>query len=165
MSGSSSWTGTSAPERRERFLGAMTRAVAALPLGLDRVVAPTFLGFVLINGFTFGVDLALLTLLRSGLHVALWASFTVAYLTAFALSFALNRRLNFRSHAPVGCQLVIYLIAVGMNYLVFIAGVADGLAALGLEYHAARILAACGEGVYMYCVLRWIVFRNDHGVS
>ena len=142
----------------------MARVAAALPLGLSSVVAPTFLGFVVINGCTFGVDLGLLTLLHSGLHITLWASFTLAYLTAFALSFTLNRALNFRSHAPVGRQLVIYLVAIGVNYLVFILGVADGLSSLGIEYHLARILAACGEGIYMYSVLRWIVFRRSDTV-
>ena len=144
----------------ERFIAAIAGIVAALPFGLDAFVAPTFLGFALINGLTFSVDLSLLTLLRSGLHLSLQVAFALAYLTAFGLSFALNRRLNFRSHAPVGRQLVVYLIAIAVNYVLFIAGVANGLAAAGVEYHAARVLAAVCEGLYMYCILRWIVFRR-----
>jgi putative flippase GtrA len=61
----------------------------------------------------------------------------LSYLTAFGLSFVLNRNLNFRSHAPVGRQLVVYWLAVLINYL-----------------------AACCEAVYMYSVLRWVVFRK-----
>ncbi|HWB22362.1 MAG TPA: GtrA family protein [Gaiellaceae bacterium] len=147
-------------DRSRRFIAAMARIVAVLPFGLDTLVAPTFLGFVLINGLTFAIDLLLLTLLRSGLHVSLPVAFTLSYLSAFGLSFALNRSLNFRSHAPVGGQLVVYLIAIGVNYVAFIAGLADGLASAGLEYHVARILAAGCEGIYMYCVLRWVVFRK-----
>jgi putative flippase GtrA len=147
-------------DRGDRFIAAMAKVVQALPFGLDTVVAPTFLGFVLINGFTFSVDLSLLTLLRSGLDVSLPVAFTLSYLTAFGLSFVLNRSLNFRSHLPVGRPLAVYLIAIGINYAAFILGVADGLAAAGVEYHVARILAACCEGIYMYCVLRWIVFRD-----
>jgi putative flippase GtrA len=154
------WQTHDVSDRGERYIAAMTKIVAALPFGLDTVVAPTFLGFILINGFTFSIDLALLTLLRSGLHLALPVAFTLSYLTAFGLSFVLNRNLNFRSHAAVGRQLVVYCLAVLVNYLVFILGVANGLAALGLEYHVARILAACCEAVYMYSVLRWFVFRN-----
>jgi putative flippase GtrA len=152
-------------DRDERFVAAMAGFVAALPFGLDNLVAPTFLGFALINGLTFSVDLLLLTLLRSGLHASLPVAFTLSYLTAFGLSFALNRSLNFRSHAPVGRQLVVYLVAIGVNYLAFIAGVANGLAAVGLEYHVARILAALCEGVYMYGVLRWVVFRKENSPS
>lgn len=147
--------------RDARFVAVMARIVAVLPFGLDELVAPTFLGFALINGLTFSIDLLLLTLLRSGLGLSLPVAFTLSYLTAFGLSFVLNRGLNFRSHAPVGRQLVLYLVAIVINYLAFIAGVANGLAALGLEYHVARILAALCEGVYMYCVLRWVVFRKE----
>ncbi len=146
---------------RVGFVAAMARITAALPFGLDTVVAPTFLGFVVINGFTFSIDLALLTVLRSGVGVSLPVAFTLAYVSAFGLSFVLNRRLNFRSHAPVGRQLVVYWIAVGVNYLAFILGVADGLASAGVEYHVARILGAVCEGVFMYCVLRWVVFRTS----
>lgn len=138
----------------------MTAVVARLPFGLDRVVAPTFLGFLVVNGFTFSVDLSLLTALRSGLGWPLPVAFTLAYLTAFGLSFTLNRAFNFRSHGAVERQLAVYLVAIAINYLAFILGVADGLASLGLEYHLARVLAACCEAVYMYSVLRWVVFRE-----
>ena len=151
---------THPPARGDRFVAAMATIVRALPFGLDEVVAPTFLGFVVINGFTFGVDLALLTLLRSGLGVPLALAFTLAYLMAFGLSFALNRRFNFRSHAPVGRQLVLYLCAIAINYLAFILGLATGLSALGVEYHVSRILAGLCEAAYMYSALRWVVFRE-----
>ena len=45
----------------DRFHRLCVAAVARLPFGLNSVVAPTFLGFVLINSFTFGFDLVLLT--------------------------------------------------------------------------------------------------------
>ena len=136
----------------------MTAVTARLPFGLDAVVPPTVLGFLVVNGFTFGVDLLLLTLLRSVLGWPLPVAFTLAYATAFGLSFALNRAFNFRSHGPLERQLPVYAVAVAINYLVFILGVADGLSALGIEYHVARVLAACGEAVWMYSVLRWVVF-------
>ena len=138
----------------------MTAIVERLPFGLDMLVAPTFLGYLILNGLTFGLDLSLLTALRSRLDWPLPAAFTLAYLTAFSLSFALNRAFNFRSHAPVGCQLAIFAVAVGINYLAFILALADGLSAVGVEYHVARVLAACCEAVYMYSVLRWVVFRR-----
>jgi len=134
--------------------------VARLPLGLDAIVAPTFLGFVLINGFTFGVDLLLLTALRSGLGVPLPIAVTVGYACAFALSYVLNRTLNFRSHAPVGPQVAVYVVVVAVNYLAFILGVSNALAALGVQYHVARIIAGCCEAVYMYSAMRWVVFRR-----
>ncbi|HEY2074454.1 MAG TPA: GtrA family protein [Gaiellaceae bacterium] len=123
------------------------------------LLPPTLVGFAVINLGTFGLDLALLTVLHGTLHVVLPLAFTISYVSAFAVSFTLNRRFNFRSHAPVGRQLAIYAVAVLVNYLAFVLGVGTGLAALGLEYHLARIGAGLCEGAYMYVVLRWFVFR------
>src|SRR5579862_8080172 len=116
------------------FTSFVAGVVVRLPFGLDRVVAPTLLGYLIINGCTFCLDLTLLALLHGVLGLALPAAFTIAYLTAFGTSFALNRRLNFRSHAPVGRQATVYAAAVGINYLAFILGLATALSALGVEY-------------------------------
>ncbi|KAA9157637.1 GtrA family protein [Amycolatopsis acidicola] len=121
------------------------------------------LGFAVINSFTFAVDLALLTLGHGVLGLPLPVSITIAYVCAFALSFVLNRSMNFRSHAPVGGQAVRYAIAIAINYFAFILGLGTGLAALGLEYHVSRIVAGAAEAVFLYCVLRWVVFTDTPG--
>jgi putative flippase GtrA len=146
--------------REERFNAVMAAAVRRLPFGLAGVVAPSLLGFALINGITFALDLGLLTGFRSGLDWPLPVAITLAYLLAFGLSFLLNRTFNFGSHAPMGPQAAIYLAAIAVNYLAFILGVGDGLARLGLEYHLARITAGLCEAVFMYSVMRWVVFRD-----
>jgi putative flippase GtrA len=138
----------------------MTRAVAALPLGLDRVVAPSLLGFALLNAGTFSVDLLILTLLHGGLGWPLAVSITISYVVAFALSYLLNRTLNFDSHGPVGRQLVVYVAVVAVNYLVWILGVGDGLTHAGVDYRVSRLLAAVCEAGYMYAAMRWLVFRS-----
>jgi putative flippase GtrA len=144
----------------DRFHRFCMAVVARLPFGLSSIVAPTFLGFVLINSFTFGVDLVLLTLLHGGLGVPLPVAVTAAYACAFALSYYLNRTMNFRSHAPVGPQVAVYIVVVVVNYLAFILGVSSALAAIGVEYHLARIVAGACEAVYMYSAMRWVVFRR-----
>ena len=88
----------------------------------------------------------------------MWLAISGSYVVAFGLSFVLNRALNFRSHAPVGRQAVLYVVAIGVNYAAFLLGVGAGLSALGVEYHLARLVAGACEGVFMYCVLRWVVF-------
>lgn len=143
-----------------RFARWCAGVVARLPWGLDRLVAPTFLGFALINSFTFGVDLLILTGMRSGLGLPGWLSVSVGYVCAFTLAFYLNRRLNFRSHAPAGGQAAVYTVVVLINYLAFILGVGAGLAALGVQYHLSRMLAGVCEAVYMYSAMRWVVFRR-----
>jgi putative flippase GtrA len=144
----------------ERFHQVCVQVVARLPLGLNTVVAPTFLGFVLINGCTFGIDLLLLTMLHGGLGLPLSIAVTVAYACAFAVSYFLNRTMNFRSHAPVGPQVAIYVAVVAVNYVAFILGASSVLTVLGVEYHLARILAGVCEAVYIYSAMRWVVFRR-----
>ena len=41
-----------------------------------------------------------------------------------------------------------------------ILGVGAGLAALGVDYRLARIVAGICEAVYMYAAMRWLVFRD-----
>lgn len=146
--------------RIERFHRFCVDVTARLPFGLSSVVAPTFLGFVLINGFTFLVDLVILTAMHSGLGAPLPIAVTVGYACAFALSYYLNRTMNFQSHAAVGPQVAVYVVVVAVNYLAFILGVSTALAALGVEYHVARIVAGACEAVYMYSAMRWVVFRR-----
>ena len=149
---------------RSRLLGRFHELCEAvvnrLPFGLSSVVAPTFLGFCLINGLTFSLDLAMLISLRGGLGLPVPIAVTVAYVCAFMLSYVLNRTFNFRSHAPVGPQLVIYVAVVVVNYLALILGVTSVLAAIGVQYQLSRIVAGCCEAVYMYCAMRWVVFRR-----
>ena len=84
----------------------------------------------------------------------------IAYACAFTLSYSLNRTMNFQSHAAVGPQFAIYVATVVVNYLAFILGVSSALTALGIDFRLARILAGCCEAVFMYCAMRWVVFRR-----
>jgi putative flippase GtrA len=138
----------------------MAAIVRRLPFGLSRIVAPSFLGFAIINGFCFGVDLGLLSLAHGVLKWPYPAAVTLSYLAAFALSFALNRAFNFRSRAALAPQTAKYLVAVGINYAAFVLGVGDALTAAGVQFQLARVLSGLCEGVFMYCVLRWVVFRG-----
>jgi len=143
-----------------RFQAVIAGVTRRLPFGLSRVVTPSMLGFAVINGFTFAVDLGLLTVFHAVLRWPLPAAITLSYLAAFGLSFLLNRRFNFRSHGPIGGQATIYLVAIGINYAAFILGLTDGLAQLGVEYHLARLTGGACEAIYMYSVMRWVVFAD-----
>jgi hypothetical protein len=72
----------------------------------------------------------------------------------------LNRAFNFQSHGALGQQTACYVVAVGVNYLVFVLGVGTGLTAVGVGYALARVLSGVLEGAYMYCVMRWVVFQD-----
>jgi len=143
----------------DRFHTWCEAVVFRLPFGLRSVVAPTFLGFCLINGLTFGIDLLVLTGLHSGLRLPVPIAVTAAYAFAFTLSYVLNRTFNFQSHAPVGPQFAVYVVVVVLNYLTFILGMTSVLTAMDVQYQLSRVLAGICEGVYMYCAMRWVVFR------
>ncbi|MEV6772953.1 GtrA family protein [Nocardia sp. NPDC051030] len=144
-----------------RWFRALCEGVTArLPFGLGRWLVPTFVGYLLVSAVTFVGDLLMLTGLHGGLGMALPIAITVAYVTAFGMSYLLNRVLNFASHAPVGPQLILYIVVVAINYVAFILGVTSGLSALGVEYHLARIVGGLGEGLFMYTAMRWLVFRR-----
>ena len=146
--------------RGERFSAVMAAIVRRLPFGLAGIVAPSLLGFAVINTFTFAVDLACLSALRGGAGWPLPVSITLAYITASGLSYLLNRVLNFRSHGAAGRQVGLYAGVVIVNYLAWILGVGDGLAALGVDYRLARVAAGACEALYMYAAMRWLVFRD-----
>ena len=138
----------------------MAAIVHGLPFGLDRVVAPSLLGFAVINLCTFSLDLALLTGLHGGLGWPVPVSITLSYVTACGLSYLLNRWLNFRSHGALGTQTGIYAAVITVNYLAWILGVGAGLAALGVNYQLARVVAGLCEAAYTYAAMRWLVFRD-----
>ncbi len=56
--------------------------------------------------------------------------------------------------------LAVYVVVVALNYFAFILGVSSVLTALGVDFRIARVLGGCCEAVYMYCALRWVVFRR-----
>lgn len=149
--------GRGAPEHFARFCAAVT---ARLPFDLSRVVPSTFVGFAAINGFTFGTDLLILTALHSHWGVPYAVAVGVGYAVAFALSFVLNRVLNFRSHGPLGRQTLVYVGVVALNFAILL-GVSTGLEAVGVQYQVARVAAGACEGIFMYCAMRWVVFRRS----
>ncbi len=152
---------------RERFAAAMTAITRRLPFGLSEVVAPSVVGYLLINLCTFFIDLALLGLFHGTFRLPPPVAVTLSYGTASLLSYLLNRVLNFRSHDAVGRQFPVYVAVSASNYLIFVLGLFDLLTSLGVYYEFSRVIAACCEGVYLYCMMRWVVFRDvrDHALG
>ena len=72
----------------------------------------------------------------------------------------LNRVLNFRSHEYVGKQFLVFAAVSASNYLIFVLGLTDLLYVVGVYCELSRVIAACCEAVYLYCMMRWVVFRD-----
>lgn len=138
----------------------MAAITSRLPFGLSEVVAPSLVGYLLINLCTFFLDLALLGLFHGTFRWPVPVAVTLSYGSASVVSYALNRVLNFRSHGYVGRQFPIFVAVSASNYLIFVLGLTDLLAVVGVYYLLSRVIAACCEGVYLYCMMRWVVFRD-----
>jgi putative flippase GtrA len=145
---------------RARFAAAMAAITRRLPFGLSEVVAPSMVGYLLINLCTFFIDLGILGLFHGHFRWPIPAAVTLSYATASVISYTLNRVLNFGSHEAVGKQFPVYVLVSASNYLIFVLGLTDLLSAVGVYYELSRILAACCEAVYLYCMMRWVVFRD-----
>jgi putative flippase GtrA len=146
-----------------RFAALMTAITRRLPFGLSEVVAPSLVGYLLINLCTFFIDLALLGLFHGTLRWPIPVAVTCSYGTASVISYIANRILNFRSHENVGRQFPLYVAVSASNYLIFVLGLTDLLSVLGVYYELSRVIAACCEAVYLYTMLRFVVFRGSPG--
>jgi putative flippase GtrA len=146
-----------------RFAALMTAITSRLPFGLSEVVAPSLVGYLLINLCTFFIDLSLLGLFHGTFRWPIPLAVTLSYGTASVISYVLNRILNFRSHDDVGRQFPLYVAVSASNYLIFVLGLTDLLSSLGVYYEFSRVIAACCEAVYLYTMLRFVVFRGSPG--
>ena len=142
------------------YAAAMTALTRRLPFGLSRVVAPSLLGYLLINLCTFFLDLAVLAITHGVMKWPLPVAVTLSYGSASAVSYVANRVLNFRSHGALGTQVPIYAAVIASNYLIFVLGLTDLLAAAGVYFELARVIAAVCEAAYLYTMMRWVVFRD-----
>ncbi|HEX3515359.1 MAG TPA: GtrA family protein [Trebonia sp.] len=148
---------------RARFAALMTAIASRLPFGLSEVVAPSLVGYLLINLCTFFIDLSLLGLFHGTFRWPIPAAVTLSYGTASIISYVANRILNFRSHDDVGRQFPLYVAVSASNYLIFVLGLTDLLSSVGVYYELSRVIAACCEAVYLYTMLRFVVFRGSPG--
>lgn len=133
---------------------------ALFPAAIRRHLPVTLVGYCLINLFTFSTDMALLWVGYRLVGLPYPAAVSGGYVVALALAYALNRTLNFESHSPVGGELARYVLTVLVNYTVLVVGLSWLLHHLGVHFQLARLLAATAEAAFMYCMMRWVVFRR-----
>jgi putative flippase GtrA len=140
-----------------------TRIREALPPALQRVLPITFIGYAMINGSSFLLDMGFLALITQFVTWPYSIVFSIGYGLASIYAFFLNRWLNFREHGDLGKQSGKYVFVIVSNYLIWIVGFASILDLLGVHVMVARVMAACLEGLYIYILLRLWVFPRRRG--
>ena len=139
------------------------RVRAGLPDGLARFLPVTFVGYALINGSAFLLDMGMLALIGRYLDLPYGITFSIGYALASVYAFFLNRTLNFREHGDLGKQSSKYMFVILSNYVIWILGFGTLLGFLGVPLLVARVIAACVEGIYIYLMLRlWVFPRHWH---
>ncbi len=123
-----------------------------------RPVSASLPRFLVIGALSFAVDLGTLFVAHGVLRIWLPLATTLAYAVAFTINFSLNRFWAFGSTAAVGHQVARYLLLTGVNYVVTVA-VVTGLAAAGLQYLVAKVIAATVIAAGNYLAYRLWVFR------
>ncbi|MFI0351615.1 GtrA family protein [Actinomadura sp. 9N407] len=129
---------------------------------VHRMLEHSLLRYLVIGGLSFVVDFGTLYAVHGVLRVWLPAATVTAYLMALAVNFGLNRLWAFGGAAAtaVGRQLARYLFLVAVNIAVT-ALVVPGLAALGVQYLAAKVIATAGLVVVNYVAYRTWVFGRS----
>ena len=150
---------TTKPGAAERWFAALVASIHAVLPGVLRHIPRTFIGFAIINSFTFGVDMVLLWLSHGIAGLKYPFAVSISYGAASVLAFFLNKILNFRAHGHTGTQSVKYMAVIVSNYLIWILMFSSFLAWAGVHYQVSRVTAACIEGAYIYLLARFWVFR------
>ena len=144
----------------EIFLRLITAIHSVLP-GFARSRLPvTFVGYAIINGSAFFLDVGCLWVIETHLHWWDPVSISVGYAIAGVYSFLLNRWLNFQSHGHLVNQGSRYAIGLISQFLVFVQGLTQLLSWLGINLFLARLISACCEAAYLYVFIRLWVFRS-----
>lgn len=142
----------------QRFARFTERIRELLPQPLQRVIPVTFIGYAIINGSAFALDMLFLSIIARIVELPYSVSFSIGYALASIYAFFLNRWLNFREHGDLGKQSGKYTFVIVSNYLIWIVGFASLLDLWGVQIQVARVIAACLEGIYIYLLLRLWVF-------
>ena len=144
----------------EIFLRLITAIHSVLPGFVRSRLPVTFIGYAIINGSAFFLDVGCLWVIETHLHWWDPVSISVGYAIAGVYSFLLNRWLNFQSHGHLVNQGSRYAIGLISQFLVFVQGLTQLLSWLGINLFLARLISACCEAAYLYVFIRLWVFRS-----
>ena len=147
------------------FADLTSRIRQVLPASVQRVLPTTFIGYAMINGSSFLLDMGLLAIITHFWQLPYSLAFSIGYALASVYAFFLNRWLNFREHGDLGKQSSKYAFVILSNYLIWIVGFGSFLDWAGIHVMVARVMAACLEGLYIYLMLRLWVFPRHRGAA
>jgi len=113
--------------------------------------------YLIVGGFCFLVDVALLWLLRDLVHLPLALAVPIAFLASFAVTYTLQRTVAFSSEATVAPSVARYTILVAFNTIA-ITAIVWAAETIGWGWLAGKIIAVVATTVWNYFAYRYWVF-------
>ena len=114
--------------------------------------------FLIIGVLSFIVDAGTLFVTHGLLTMWLPLATTLAYALSFVVNFGLNRRWAFGSTGALTGQVPRYIALVAVNFVITLVMV-NGIAALGVSYLLAKVLATAVIAGINYLAYRNWIFR------
>jgi putative flippase GtrA len=113
--------------------------------------------FLLVGVFSVGVDTGSLVVLRELVGLPLAVATTVAFALTLAVNFSLNMGFVFGVRGRLTGRITRYVVLVAVNYLLTLL-VVLAIAALGVHYVVAKLIAVGTCALINFTVLRYWVF-------
>jgi putative flippase GtrA len=117
-----------------------------------------FVRYLSVGVLSVVVDVSLLVVLHSVVHLALLIATVIAFWSALVVNYLLNHRWTFGVGGRLGSRVPRYAVLVGINFAITVA-VVGGLTAAGLPYLLAKGIAVAVAGTVNFVGYRVWVFR------
>jgi len=134
----------------------MTRPTAGSLLA--RAWSSSAVRYLLVGGFCFVVDVALLWAAHDLLGVPLAIATPVAFLASFAVTYTLQRVVAFGADNRVAPSVLRYTLLVAFNTIAT-TGIVWGIDALGGHWLIGKVVSVVATTIWNYFAYRYWVFR------
>jgi putative flippase GtrA len=131
---------------------------ATTPVEGRRSLVASLGRFVVSGGLSVGVDILVLFVLHSALHLILAAATVLAYAASLVVNYGLNHTWVFQAGGDHRRRLVRYALLVAVN-VGSTLGFVLGLTAVGAYYLVAKLVAVGVNAVINFIGFRYWVFR------
>lgn len=120
--------------------------------------------YLVVGGFAFLLDFALLALLSQVVGWPLWLATAVAFLVSFGFTYTMQRIVTFGSQAPHGSSLTKYAILVGFNTVASVI-IVELASITVLGWAGGKVLATVATTVSNYFIYRYWVYAHPRPAS
>ena len=131
---------------------------------LHRLWGSSAARYLLVGGFCFLADVAILWVAHDVLGVPLAIATPVAFLASFAITYTTQRVIASESDAKVAPSVLRYTVLVAFNTVATTA-IVWGIAELGAAWIVGKVVATIATTIWNYFAYRYWVFASPKAPS